>query len=389
MFLKPRTIRNEEKLGSIDVALRRINVFEGPSEYMIAYIKDGDAIVASADSEHQTTFVDRYIVGHAIDCAIEFDGYWLEAENNKYSLVTIGEPYIFTVNSSGVLILQIGKDGAPLILCSSDVAKVTAIRGWKSTQDSDIDQGLICAYVKTNGRAYYRSYSRQSDGSCLWEDEHIITELTSSIQNLKLFRTNDYRTGFLIESNRKISWILTKRAWSGLSIGNEYLKAKVLSATIKLTEISYKDISIKDEYLCASPSIAIGIRYASSFYSIEDISNSSDKVINIMTNEPMYSIDVIDFSLTDEDGTRFSVASIVQDVNDGRKLSMTMYSSLDYANQTGLGNGTLSLSFDAVGLTRGETGQSINSFSTILNPIGLNFIQMEKPKPSKAYNVLI
>ena len=171
MFLKPRTVRNEERLGSIDVALRRIDIFDGPTEYLMVYIKDGDAIVASADADHHTTFVDRYVVGHAIDCAIEFDGYWIEAENNKYSLVTVGDPYIFTVNSSGVLLLQIGKDGLPLVLCSNGVTKVSAIRGWKSTQDTDIDQGLICAYVKTDGTAYYRTYSRQLDGSCIWEDE--------------------------------------------------------------------------------------------------------------------------------------------------------------------------------------------------------------------------
>ena len=389
MFLKPRTIRNEERLGSIDVALRRTDIFDGPTEYLMVYIKDGDAIVASADADHHTTFVDRYVVGHAIDCAIEFDGYWIEAENNKYSLVTVGDPYIFTVNSSGVLLLQIGKDGLPLVLCSNGVTKVSAIRGWKSTQDTDIDQGLICAYVKTDGTAYYRTYSRQLDGSCIWEDEEQLVGLASSVQGIKLFRTNDYRTGFLIESNGQISWLLTKRAWAGLSVGNEYLRSNILSVEIDLIEVQYIDVNMDDEYLSSSFGIEVSLLYSGATYSVEGASNTSDRTVKITTSEIMSSIDTIDFSLIDEDGIKFTVSSIVQDPLDKKILNITVSSSLNYANQTRLGNGTLSLSFYAVGSTRGEMGQTLNSFAMAFHPTGLVFTPMQKPEPGSIYNVSV
>ena len=103
----------------------------------------------------------------------------------------------------------------------------------------------------------------------------------------------------------------------------------------------------------------------------------------------MLSIDTIDFSLTDEDGIKFTVSSIVQDPLNKKILNITVSSSLNYANQTRLGNGTLSLSFYAVSSTRGAIGQSLNSFAKSFQNGYLAFIPMQKPEPGIIYNVSV
>src|SRR5690554_6876125 len=96
------------------------------------------------------------------------------------------------------------------VLLAEGVSKIAAIRGWKNTYMWNHDQGIIVAYIKS-GQIYYRNYCQQPpDQPALWEIERQV-DLPTPAQNIALFRTNDYRTGFICESEGQIHWAITTR----------------------------------------------------------------------------------------------------------------------------------------------------------------------------------
>ena len=103
--------------------------------------------------------------------------------------------------------------------------KVKAIRGWKSQVIRTNDHGLIAAYIKNNGKVYYRNLCEQEDDKIVWEPEEI-TEFAGTAVNLNLFITNDYRTGFIIENSQgKVYWYITSRNWAGMAIASDKILA--------------------------------------------------------------------------------------------------------------------------------------------------------------------
>jgi hypothetical protein len=236
------TIREDHELKDLDalsIALERSDVEKGPHKAWNIYVKNGIAKVATQTLPMRVRkeWVDVLTIGPAVEVDITFDGQWIRDKKGRWNLITEGPPWIFWTTPEGQLYGQHWDNDEPLLLAEG-VGKIAALRGWKNTYMWDYDQGIICCYIK-DGAVYYRNYCRQPpDQPALWEIERLITEFPTPAQNVSLFRTNDYRTGFLCESNGQIYWALTGRDWAGMSVPVDTVWAPLISIGASLLEIT-------------------------------------------------------------------------------------------------------------------------------------------------------
>lgn len=162
----------------------------------------------------------QWTLGSASDVAIEFNGVWkMNAEKEWYYLQTDEYPYIFYVKN-GTLYVQNWKNSASAIPIATGVNQISACKGWQSSVDRELDQGLIIGYIK-GGSVYYRAFCCQENGSYVWEAEHEVTTLGTGNTTLSVIRTNDFRIGFLTQNNGRMLLALTHRNYAGMSVRPE------------------------------------------------------------------------------------------------------------------------------------------------------------------------
>jgi len=163
---------------------------------------------------------------------------------------------------------------------------------------------------------YYRNYCEQEDGSFLWETEKQINEILPSVVNLGVFRTNDYRIGFLTENNvGNINLILTTRSWSGMASPPENISASINEIEIDVYSVTNIDNQYEEhisslttvEVYCIDPTITIETL---------SIVRQPSKSIMITFNYPIEEIDIpnllIYSSIKDEGTTTFAIDNIIQ-----------------------------------------------------------------------------
>jgi len=205
-----------------DVAVRQMG---GETDLSLAYaicLDDGTAKVYKrkfpAGMEYPWEY--QWTLGSAADVAIEFNGVWkMNAAKEWYYLQTEEYPYIFYVKND-VLYVQNWNDNATVIPLASGISQISACKGWQSSVDPDLDQGLIIGYLK-GGSVYYRAFCCQENGSYVWEAEHEVTTLGTGNTTLSVIRTNDFRIGFLTQNNGRMRLALTHRNYAGMSVRPE------------------------------------------------------------------------------------------------------------------------------------------------------------------------
>lgn len=190
--------------------------------------------------EHQWT------LGPATDVAIEFNGMWkMNAEKEWYYLQTEEHPYIFYVRN-GNLYVQFWKDNKTATLLATGVCQISACKGWQSSVDQDLDQGLIIGYLK-GGLVYYRAFCCQNNGTYVWEPEHEVSALGTGNVTLSVFRTNDFRIGFLTQNNDRMRLALTHRNYAGMSVRPETVHVNASNMRMWMSDIHEMDV-LKKEY---------------------------------------------------------------------------------------------------------------------------------------------
>lgn len=258
------TIQEGAELTDVDVTVKRVDTASIPAEAFALAINNGVAEVKSKllPYDDQFPWSAEFTVASGVSAvAIEFDGYWdRDFSTRRFNFVTEEWPWLFYV-ISGSLYAQLWQ-GTPFVL-ATDVSKVAAIRGWlPANGDQSNDQGLIVAYLKTDGTMWYRAYCIQDELAKLWEVERQVTAFTGTITNLALFRTNDFRVGFIAEIAGETWWTLTTRNFAGMSYEPDVFDGHFLGVNfITLIPIEYIDTQCGDEYFSGSfnhPLIGIG-----------------------------------------------------------------------------------------------------------------------------------
>lgn len=248
------TVHNGSQLTDIDVTVRRLETTQIPAYAYAIYVQDGVAHIKSKPLPYddQTPWDYEFQVGNASAVAIEFDGYWdRDHSTRRFNFVTEDLPWVFYVQS-GSLKAQLWQ-GTVLNL-ATNVTKVAAIRGWLPVEgDHASDQGLIVAYLKADGTMWYRAYCRQDVGGRTWEVERQVTAFPEGfIDDLALFRSNDFRIGFIAEIAGQCYWALTTRNFAGMSVWPERITARVVDFDMVVHQIQYPEHDSPDEHLSAT-----------------------------------------------------------------------------------------------------------------------------------------
>lgn len=241
------TIREKTNLGDIGVAPRRFTPYGQPNRIYEIHVDNGT--IGTSIREYPDTFKDgwknQFTLGTGSSVALAFDGNW-QRYRSAWRLVTEEKPWIFWVDSGGDLWRQLWDDASTLSLLDSNVTYVRAIRAWRNLYSSELDQGIVVAYIKTDGTVWYRNYCRQGDGTVTWEVARQIPSVSNAV-HLNLFLTNDYRVGFCIEkSSKEIQWIITQRNWAGMALIPENIQASLVLTEIKLIPIAYSNQNIME-----------------------------------------------------------------------------------------------------------------------------------------------
>ncbi len=459
-ILNASTLREGAALGPYDIAARKEDANEYPSEYVMLYVEGGIAKVSKISAVMDVTDPDKWItvgvLGPAKDVSLEFDGHWERitdragiwwGKHTVYTLVTDGEPYLFRVLPEGTLVVRQGLNGTDITL-ASEVTACAALRGWKNIMDPLADAGLIIAYTKS-GQVKYRTYAYQADEMMIWEQERDISTLpVSDTGNVSVFRTNDYRQGFMTDAGGQSYLTLTKRNWAGMATPAEYIGATFDGMQIDYVKITFIDTTTQ-EYIGASfeeyriTYLYGGPLYAENAYN-ESTTDTFDDVYMPMgdgsrteftlQHEPLsgtltvyidgeavsnYTVDgtTLTFDTAPDDGA--VITATYQFTSWGRRIKLEMNSevfgvaeNVDHFSAqdseetiiaiTGASaeDGTITLltsdfnnavgditvTYDGLGTMTGEAGQAVGEFSITFTPANLDPIQVPPPEVEAIWN---
>ncbi len=188
----------------------------------------------------------QWTLGNAEDVAIEYNGIWkMNADKKWYYLQTEEYPYIFYVRN-GNLYVQKWRDSENATLLATGVLQISACKGWQSSIEPELDQGLIIGYLR-GGSVFYRALCCQEDGSYIWETEHEVAALGSSNETLSVIRTNDFRIGFLTQNGGNMLLALTHRNYAGMSVRPETVHINAANARMWVLDITMMN-TLNKEY---------------------------------------------------------------------------------------------------------------------------------------------
>ncbi len=312
-------IREKEGITDIAVSARRLLPYGSPDRIYGIHIDNGMAKTSIREypdklKEH---WKHQFDVASAKGVSICFDARWQMSKYKRWGMATSETPWIFWIGTDDKLYARIWDNVTPYVL-DEDVVLIDTVRGWIPAQAGHTDdQGIIAAYIKTDGKVYYRNYCMQSDGETfIWESRKEITEFGTGNLGIRLFRTNDFRVGFIAENPNGNMMALTKRNYAGMSIAPESLHAKL---TGEIWFIPIEKISTETrEYLTAELEGEIQLLCVNPFNMFTFIENIADnegdygKIILFRTKHKIYGLNKADFELTDSQDVEFSIESITK-----------------------------------------------------------------------------
>lgn len=284
-----------------------------PEIYAIGLV-DGKATVKVAENKD---YIDDVIwetieiLGEAKECAIEFDGDWTKIVG-QYRFETEEKPWAFWIDNNNILWGQHLLDNSTKIELSSEVVKLTAVKGYRNIIFTDKDQGLVVMYIKEDGLVYYRNRILSTQGIYVWDNEVLVEQFVGIAVNVRSFRTNDYRIGFIIEDTDGIStMLLTDRNWAGVAIAMDTLTVAPATLEVDLIPIEYYE-GFEYELLTVAPAeLEVDLRCALTHNDFFDIHNEPitlidefeeeyedwGKVLIFTTDHRLYDISAGDFEL--------------------------------------------------------------------------------------------
>lgn len=303
------TIRIADDLGDISLAARRRVPYGSPDSIYEIHVEGG--IVKTSIRKYPDYFklgwVHQFELGEGSAVAITFNGNW-QLHRKKWRLATDEKPFIFWVDSDGVLWSQLWDLSETKRQISSSVTKVKAIRGWKNVNFPDKDQGIIVSYIKTDGKVYYSSYCQTVDFTNVWEPERQLAEFAATAISHNMFITNDFRMGFTIEDSLgNIHWMVTERNWAGMAIATETIKPYLERSKTELIKITYHDVFEPAETIRVYSPYSTGLEHIFHdvynkflwIVNLDDGNGDWGRTIQFETLYPMYELQVVNLFLED------------------------------------------------------------------------------------------
>jgi len=170
-----------------------------------------------------TEWTSDFMIQNVSEVAIEFNAQWFAtADGRRY--ITDEFPHICYIDKTGDLYIQHFQSSSTRILLASNATKVAMLRGWLY-QDAAVinDVGLLVAYIKTDGNAYYRRFFNNA-GTFIWENEQVLPFSVAAIRPFKTItinRVNDFRVVFSVTDDDGFGFsLLTRRYYQANSVEN-------------------------------------------------------------------------------------------------------------------------------------------------------------------------
>lgn len=248
-------------LDVTDIAIRQLSSDNGPDQIWVVGLDNNEALIRYRDyneTNANVSWTAAGSLGKALHAAIEFDGSWvLRTGAGKYTIDTEEMPYIFIVTEENKLIAYHGIDDEAPYELATNVTFVRACRAYSSIDYPEQDQGLIVAYLKTDGTAWYKQYVWNEDR----QQFYWLTEVqigTDTWDHINVSRLNDYRVSFQLSNSEKNLWIYSDRTWVGQATPPEFFslysgytdKSAIYSSASFVRNVqidSYSTTSVYDE----------------------------------------------------------------------------------------------------------------------------------------------
>lgn len=213
-----------------DMAIRQLPDDPTPSElWAVGLDEENGTLVAKKTpfdiSSGSAAWEAVYVFEDCIDGSIEFDGVWTRRTGDiHYTLETEASPCIATIDTEHKLKVYFDGPQSHATDIASDVDAVAMIRGYSSQVFDEHDQGLIIAWV-SDGNVYYRQYM-PVEGIHIWLPAVQLTDTDDAI-DVSLHRLNDFRVGFLVQTEDSNIWYITDRMYVGQAVPAEVINAKI------------------------------------------------------------------------------------------------------------------------------------------------------------------
>lgn len=199
-----------------DITIQQLDGESGPSEIWAIGIDNEHLLVKKR--VYQTSVVNPswdfcYDLGEGRWGAIEFNGDWVRRDNEgRYTIITETTPFMAYTDKKNVLWCIPGDVSAEPIQIAENVTQFTMVRGYKSTEYPDQDQGLVICWV-SQGNVYYKRFAYFA-GEYTWLNTVTFIS-TGTIAFAQIHRLNDYRLGIVTQdtSSQENIWYLTSRTF--------------------------------------------------------------------------------------------------------------------------------------------------------------------------------
>lgn len=321
------TIRETSGLGDVSVAPRRYKAVGRPNRLYGIHVHNGEVktLIREYPDKLKQGWIEQFSLGNGSSVALAFNGHW-ERYRKIWRLITEELPWISWVDDNNDLWVQRWDDVSTKSQLSSNVLKVRMVRAWKNTVNLSSDQGIVAAYIKTDGKVYYRNYCIQDDYSEAWEYERVLSAFTGVGVNVNLFITHDYRMGFIIEDDLgQTHWLITHRNWGGMASPAENIVSSITDIRFDVIPIGHHNFKVEENISTAITDIWFNV--AEPIYpTIVSITNDDQWTIRLQFN---YEIDydltnVKDaFSVKDSLDIPFNILSTAPGV-DNNEIVLTM-----------------------------------------------------------------
>lgn len=217
-----------------DISIKQLPDESSPSElYAVGF--EGNRLILKSREYSSALTADWTVVkdfGEGTKAAVEFRGTWaLRPDTDKYTLETEESPYVFIVDTDGVLRVYYDSFFDTVEELATGVTALSACQGFSSILYSDQDQGMIIAYIK-DGDVMYRSYIyNESKGSFGWDSASAVYT-GGDAKNVSVHRLPDYRVGICVEHSTGTKWFISSRTYVGQSVKPEIVDSRLKGYTI-------------------------------------------------------------------------------------------------------------------------------------------------------------
>lgn len=211
-----------------DITIRQLPGEAGPSEIWAIGIDNGRLLIKKRP--YQTTIVNPswdfcYDLGEGRWGAIEFNGNWVRRDNEgRYTIITENIPYMaYTDNNNTLWCIPGDLEAAPIQI-AENVTQFTMVRGFKSNEYPDQDQGFVICWV-SQGNVYYKRFAYFA-GEYIWLSTVTFIS-TGTIAFAQIHRLNDYRLGIITQdtASQENIWYLTDRTFVAQAAPPELMSA--------------------------------------------------------------------------------------------------------------------------------------------------------------------